>query len=82
MNYPQGGPSAAGRAAAISRVREEHQVIDALQMLAERFLSTDHDGPIAYADFLAAPDDMDGNARLRNEAVAAVSQFLTAARAN
>ena len=81
LNYPQGGPSAAGRAAAISRVREEQQVIDALQMLAERFLSTDHDGPSAYADFLAEPDDIDGNARLRNEAVAAVSQFLTAARA-
>ena len=63
-------------------MREEHQVIDALQMLAGRFLSADHDGPAAYAEFLAAPDDTDGNARLRNEAVAAVSQFLTAARAN
>ena len=81
LNYPQGGPIAAGRVAAISRVRGEQQVIDALQMLAERFLSADHDGPSAYADFLAEPDDIDGNARLRNEAVAAVSQFLTAARA-
>ncbi|MXV89800.1 MAG: hypothetical protein F4004_03895 [Acidimicrobiia bacterium] len=81
LNYPEGGPSAAGRAAAISRVREEQQAIDALQMLAERFLSTDHDGPSAYADFLAEPVGTDGNARLRNEAVIAVRQFLTAARA-
>ena len=82
LNYPQGGPSAAGRAAAVSRVREEQQVIDALQLLTERFISTDHDGPTAYSDFLAEPDDIDGNARLRNEAVAAVRQFLTAARLN
>ena len=56
-------------------------MIAALQMLTERFRSADHDGPSAYAAFLAEPDDIDGNARLRNEAVAAVSQFLTAARA-
>ncbi|MXZ31109.1 MAG: hypothetical protein F4236_05095 [Acidimicrobiia bacterium] len=80
LNYPEGGPSAAGRTAAVSRVRQERQTVDALGMLAERFLSPGHDGPSAYADFLAEPDDADSNARLRNEAVAAVSRFLAAAR--
>lgn len=82
LNYPQGGPSAAGRAAATSPVREEQRVTDALRVLAERFTSADHDGPTAYAAFLAETDDIDGDARLRNEAIAAVGQFLAAAGAN
>ena len=81
VNYPEGGPLAAGRAAAISPVREEQQVIDALRLLEERFASIDHDGPMAYSNFLAELDDTDGKARLSNEAVAAVSRFLIATQA-
>ena len=79
VNYPDGGPRAAGQAAALSPVREELQAISALQLLAERFGSTDHDGPSAYSNFLAHPDDADRKAQLRNEAVVAVGQFLSAA---
>lgn len=79
MNYPQGGPSFAGQVAAASAVRQERLVIDALQLLGDRFASIDHDGPIAYSNFLADSEDDDQRARLRNEAVLSVRQFLTGA---
>ena len=79
VNYPDGGPANAGRAAANSPVREEPLVIDALELLAERFISASHDGPSAYSNFLTGADDLDSKERLRNEAVAAVKQFLAAA---
>ena len=53
----------------------------ALQLLAERFGSTDHDGPSAYSNFLAHPDDTVRKEQVRNEAVLAVSQFLSSAGA-
>jgi hypothetical protein len=46
-----------------------------LTLLAERFESADHDGPHAYAAFLG-DGDTDDVARLRQEAVAVVRQFL------
>lgn len=81
MNYPDGGPKGAGRAAAGSMVREDRLVSDALVLLGERFAGPSHDGPSAYSSFLADVDDIDGRARLRNEAVAAVEQFLITAGA-
>ena len=66
---------AAGAAAARSVVAEENDVRDALTMLGERFHDAAQDGPHAYANFLA-PDDAEGNARLRQEAVAVVREFL------
>ncbi len=80
-NYPNGGPRAAGRAAAASAVRGEPRVFEALEILEQRFASTDLDGPSAYANFLAEPYDAERKARLRNTAVEAVDQFLATAGA-
>lgn len=71
-----GGPRSAGRASAVSPVREDPQVQGALSLLGERFSSADRDGPSAYASFLAVADDDEGRARLRQEATATVRQFL------
>lgn len=72
------GPEHAGRAAAQSAIRSDAQVHDALQLLAERFESTDKDGPRAYGVFLAEDGDEEAAARLRQEAVAVVREFLGA----
>ncbi len=79
MNYPNGGPHTAGRVAATSPVREEPQVIEALRLLSRCFNNTNRDGPRFYANFQADPDDTEGKARLHNEAVAAVTQFINGA---
>lgn len=81
VNYPNGGPRTAGRAAATSPIREDPRALEALRLLKERFISIDRDGPSHYANFLTNPHDAEGTARRRNEAVAAVTQFLTAAEA-
>lgn len=70
------GPEDAGRAAARSAIRDAVQVRDALQLLAERFESADHDGPRAYGTFLADDGDEEQAARFRQEAVAVVRDFL------
>ncbi len=70
------GPREAGAAAAASPVAGHEQVADALALLAERFADADQDGPSAYALFLADPDDEEERARLRQEAVATVREFL------
>lgn len=75
LNY-NGGPHAAGQAAANSSVRNHPQIKDALKLLEERFRDTSNDGPNAYAAFLAAGNDEEEKARLRQEAVAIVSDFL------
>ena len=72
------GPEHAGRAAAQSAIRGDAQVHDALQLLAARFESTDQDGPRAYGVFLAEDGDEEEAARLRQEAVAVVREFLGA----
>lgn len=81
LNNYENGPRAAGDAAAKSTVRSETSVADALGLLRERFESPDHDGPAAYANFLADRDDQEHKARLRNEAVAVVRRFLSGAGA-
>ena len=79
-NYP-GGPTAAGRASAASPIAGHPQVTEAIALLAARFATADHDGPHAYASFLADPDDDEAKARLRNEAVAAIDQYLASLHA-
>lgn len=74
--YYQGGPRAAGRLAAVSAVARHEQVDQALALLAERFQDTVQDGPSAYASFLAQQDDEDEKARLRQESVATIREFL------
>jgi len=52
-----------------------------MTLLADRFESTAHDGPVAYAHFLATTGDAEESARYRQEAVAVVGQFLDAFQA-
>jgi len=75
LNYA-GGPRAAGRAAAASAVAQHPQAIEAISLLTERFRDANQDGPNGYGSFLAAPDDGDEKARLRQEAVATVRELL------
>lgn len=77
LNFGQ-GPEDAGRAAAQSAIRDEPQVRHALQLLAQRFESVDQDGPHAYGTFLADYGDDQEAARLRQEALAVVRDFLGA----
>lgn len=72
----EGGPRAAGAAAAHSPVARHPQITEALALLGERFADIAQDGPAAYAAFLASADDQEDNARLRREAVATVRAFL------
>lgn len=72
----KGGPRAAGATTAGSPVAGHEQVADALARLTERFADADQDGPSAYGLFLADPDDEEERARLRQEAVATVREFL------
>jgi hypothetical protein len=74
------GPDAAGTAAARSAIARDARVVDALELLGERFRDVDQDGPAAYATFLAEPGDAEETARLRREAVAVVRAFLGAFR--
>lgn len=74
------GPRSAARAAAASPVAQHPQVIEALGLLEERFRDAGQDGPSAYASFLATPDDEEEKARLRQEAVATVREFLSGFR--
>jgi hypothetical protein len=75
LNFGE-GPEDAGRAAAQSAIRDDAQVHDALRLLTERFASADHDGPRAYGAFLSEAGDEEQAARLRQEAVAVVRNFL------
>jgi hypothetical protein len=77
LNFGE-GPGDAGSVAAQSAIRDDAQVRDALQLLAERFESADQDGPHAYGTFLADDGDEEEAARLRQEAVAVVRGFLAA----
>lgn len=76
-NYP-GGPQQAGFEASTSAIVSDQQVLDTLTLLAERFDTVAHDGPTAHAAFLAEPGDQSSFDQLRNQAVAAVGQFLAA----
>ncbi len=77
LNFGE-GPRSAGQEAAHSPVAGHAQVREALRFLGERFVDVEHDGPIAYAAFLADPGDHNGADRLRREAVASVRAFLDA----
>jgi hypothetical protein len=72
------GPKAAGAEAARSAIARDVDVVEALELLGERFKDVDQDGPSAYATFLAEPDDSEEAARLRRQAVATVRAFLDA----
>lgn len=69
-------PAMAGAAAAGSPIARHDQVTEALALLQERFHDIERDGPSAYGLFLAAPGDDEHPARLRQEAVATVREFL------
>ncbi len=69
-------PRDAGIAAASSPIAMHKHVTDALALLEERFADAEQDGPSAYGLFLASPDNDDERARLRQEAVATVREFL------
>jgi hypothetical protein len=77
LNAP-GGPSGAGQAIAASAVAADGLVVDALATLRDRFSNPGNDAPVAYARFLAPPDDAEAVARLRNEAVEVVRRVLVA----
>ena len=79
LNFGE-GPEEAGRSAANSAIRLDAQVEDALRLLSERFANADQDGPRAYGAFLADAGDDEEKARLRQEAVAVVRDFLGAMR--
>ena len=61
------------------RVLVTLRVAGLLSFIVLKTLETpEHDGPSAYASFLADSDDDAGKARLRNEAVVVVQQFIAA----
>jgi hypothetical protein len=70
------GPHAAGSAARSSAVAAHVQVGEAFALLQERFGDVNQDGPSAYALFLSGLDGGDEGARLRQEAVATVREFV------
>ncbi|HEY8840452.1 MAG TPA: hypothetical protein VIO80_07340, partial [Candidatus Dormibacteraeota bacterium] len=74
------GPRSAGDTAAASAIAKHEQVEEALLLLEERFRDARQDGPNAYALFLSEPDDEEGAARLRQEAIATVREFLSGFR--
>lgn len=79
LNYEE-GPQSAGRAAAASAVVQRPQVAEALELLEKRFRDSSQDGPSAYASFLATSENEEEKARLRQEAVATVREFLRGLR--
>ena len=80
LNYEE-GPRSAGRAAAASTIAGRPQVTEALELLNERFRDPSQDGPSAYASFLLTPETQGERARLRQEAVATIGEFLRGLRA-
>ncbi len=79
LNFGE-GPEEAGRSGARSAIRSDTQVEEALRLLSERFANADRDGPRAYGAFLADAGDDEERARLRQEAVAVIRDFLAAMR--
>jgi hypothetical protein len=76
----QGGPEAAGLASMRSPISDHPTVAEAFKLLGERFIDQAQDGPKAYGAFLADIGDDEDRARLENEAVVAVRQFLARRR--
>lgn len=75
QNWP-GGPEAAAVAAKESPVFGEPIVEEALGLLGGHFEHVNMDGPGNYSRFLLEEEDEEEEARLRNEAVAAVRAFM------
>jgi hypothetical protein len=75
LNWP-GGPAAASVAAKQSRVFDDALVQEALDLVDGHFAHPNMDGPGNYARFLLEDEDEEEEARLRNEAVAVVREFL------
>jgi len=75
LNHPD-GPFGCGQAAAQSRIRDELVVVEAIELLRNRFCDAEQDAPVAYARFLSIGDDENEEARLRQEAVSVVLEFL------
>lgn len=81
LNHP-GGPGQAGKVSAASAIHPSPVVQEAFVLLSERFVDIGHDGPAAYARFMAEVDDDDERSMvLRREAVAVVREFLAVATA-
>lgn len=78
LRHYQGGPKAAGLAAAGSPIRHAPRIQETLDLMRARFEAPEHDGPSAYANFLAASDGAAAHARRQNEAVLVVREFLAA----
>jgi len=76
-NYRE-NPEETGRALVVSPVAGDEQVRASLRLLEERFGDSEHDGPTAYAGFLA--EDEEEREQLRLEAVVVVRRFLTGFR--
>lgn len=70
----EGGPVEAGRSARSSPIAGHHQTVEALALLEERFGGVEQDGCISYALFLG--DEEGERARLRQEALATIREFL------
>jgi len=69
-------PSEAGRLMAQSPVARDPFIAESIELLRARFAEPSFDGPGGYAQFLGVgPSD---DARLRNEAVAIVSEAIAA----
>lgn len=70
----EGGPRVAGELARSSAVADHPQAVEALTLLEERFRDVEQDGCSSYAIVLG--DDDEERARLRQEAVATIKEFL------
>lgn len=73
LNY-EGGPREAGRVASESVIADHEQVVEAISLIEERFRDIGRDGPSAFALFLA--ENEEDAARLRQQAVATIREFL------
>lgn len=74
--YFEGGPEGAARTASASPIRLEPLVVDAMNLLGERFETIDKDGPRAYAAFVADSASDDTSVAARRTAQATVAAFL------
>jgi len=75
MNWP-GGPGAASEEARKSPIIGDPLAKEALELLSGHFEHIGMDGPGNYAKFMLDDDDEEEEARLRNEAVAVVREFI------
>ena len=82
LNFGEGPDHAGAGERSEPRRPPRAEVHEALDLLAERFETVDHDGPAAYGTFLADPGDDEEKARLRQEAVVEPSASSSVASAS